>query len=140
MERNQRTGQIAKELGLSPASVQAYARAHRIPYRKTPGDQYRFNLREVREVLGLADIEGRDDLVSVFATDASVVVDALSAYRGDPVDADSLRRARIRGVRPRRTVRAVIATADAGGDELAQLVKAGHGAVIAVVRREHADD
>jgi hypothetical protein len=139
MERNQRTGDIAGALGLSCASIQAYARNGRIPYRKTPGDQYRFDLQEVREVLGLADIEARDDLVSVFSTDAKVVVDALSAYRNDPNDAASLRRARIRAVRPRRQASTVELTQGAGGIELAELVKAGHGAAVAVLRREHAN-
>ncbi len=137
MERNQRTGDIARSLGLSSASIQAYARDGRIPYRKTPGDQYRFDLQEVREVLGLAGIEAHDDLVSVFSTDAKVVVDALSAYRNDPSDAASLRRARIRAVHPRRPAEATVATPAAGGVELAELVKAGHGAAVAVLRREH---
>ena len=141
MERNQRTGDIARSLGLSSASIQAYAREGRIPYRKTPGDQYRFDLQEVREVLGLADREARDDLVSVFSTDAKVVVDALSAYRADPDDVGSLRRARIRAVHPRRpagaTTTTTATTPAAGGIELAELVNAGRGAAVAVLRREH---
>jgi excisionase family DNA binding protein len=139
MERNQRSGEIAKALGVSAASIQAYARAGRIPYRKTPGEQYRFNLEEVREVLGLADITTRRDLVSVFSDDTVLGVDALSAFRDDPMDATALRQARIRGVHSRRAVSAAPSTADAGAAQLAHLVKTGHGASVAVVRREHVD-
>lgn len=138
-ERNQRTGDIAKALGLSAASVQAYARTGRIPYRKTPGEQYRFNLDEVREVLGVADIRPRHGLVSVFSADTTVVVGALSAYRDDPMGPAALRRARIRGAAPRRLAASPSATADAGGAELAHLVTTAHGTAVAVLRRDRVD-
>lgn len=138
MKRDVRTGVVAEALGVSAASVQAYARSGRIPFRKTPGGQYRYNLDEVREVLGLSQaITPRDDLVSLFdAETGRVIVDELSAYRPDPIDADALRRDRVRGVRlspsrPREEVEA-----NSGADELGRLVEGSHRAGGVVLHRE----
>jgi excisionase family DNA binding protein len=49
--RTARSGEIAKALGLSAATIQAYAREGKIPSRSTPGGQYRFDLAEVRHAL-----------------------------------------------------------------------------------------
>lgn len=51
MTRDQTSTQIGQELGLAAATVQKYARDHRIPCELTPGGQRRFNLEEVREAL-----------------------------------------------------------------------------------------
>ena len=51
MDRKMRTGDVAKALGLAPATVQGYARQGLIPAAHTPGGQYRFNLAEVQAVL-----------------------------------------------------------------------------------------
>lgn len=49
--RSLSTGKIARALGLSNSTVQAYAREGLLPANTTPGGQYRFNLDEVRQVL-----------------------------------------------------------------------------------------
>lgn len=46
------TSQLAAELGLSPSTVRALASQGRIPSRRTPGGHHRFDLAEVRAVLG----------------------------------------------------------------------------------------
>jgi len=49
--RSLSTGKVARELGLSNSTVQAYAREGLVPANTTPGGQYRFNIDEVRQVL-----------------------------------------------------------------------------------------
>ena len=51
VRRDQTSAQIGQELGLAAATVQKYARDHRIPCDLTPGGHRRFNLDEVREAL-----------------------------------------------------------------------------------------
>jgi hypothetical protein len=51
MQRTLTTAQLAAELGLSPATVQLYARDHHIPCEETPGGHRRYNLDEVRVAL-----------------------------------------------------------------------------------------
>jgi excisionase family DNA binding protein len=65
--RNARSGEVAVALGMSAASVQAYARDGRIPFRLTPGRQYRFDVEEVLSLLAPPAIEVRADLVDLHA-------------------------------------------------------------------------
>lgn len=132
-ERNLRSGDVAKAMGLSPATIQSYARNGRIPCRQTPGGQYRFDLDEVRSVLTSPALSPRKGLADLFST--GVAVDSLSAFRGDPVDAAALRRLRIRGVRASGPASAEVGSPAAGSDELAALVKNSTGAVVAVLHR-----
>jgi excisionase family DNA binding protein len=50
-DRHLSTGKVARALGLSNSTVQAYAREGVVPASTTPGGQYRFNLDEVRQAL-----------------------------------------------------------------------------------------
>ena len=54
--RKATTSQVARALGVKPATVQAYARSGRIPFDVTPGGHRRFDLDEVRTAL-----ESRDE-------------------------------------------------------------------------------
>jgi excisionase family DNA binding protein len=45
------TAEVAEALGLSPATVQQYARNGRIPFDATPGGHRRFDIEEVRAAL-----------------------------------------------------------------------------------------
>jgi len=51
VRRDQTSAQIGQALGLAAATVQKYAREHRVPYDATPGGHRRFNLDEVRDAL-----------------------------------------------------------------------------------------
>jgi hypothetical protein len=53
VHRNRTSVQIGQELGLAAATVQKYAREHRIPFDLTPGGHRRFDLEEVRQALYL---------------------------------------------------------------------------------------
>jgi DNA-binding transcriptional MerR regulator len=53
MERRLTTGQVAHALGLQAATVQLYAREHRVPFDSTPGGHRRFNLNEVQVALAI---------------------------------------------------------------------------------------
>lgn len=136
--RTMRSGEIGVALGLSAATVQAYARTGRIPARQTPGGQYRFDLDEVRSVLAPPVLELADDLVDIF--DTPVATDALSAYRNDPVDGAAERRLRIRGVRASRPIApAVIESPTAGAEELAALIQSSGAAAMVVLCRDSVD-
>ncbi len=52
MERTSTSADVALTLGLSPASIQRYARDGRIPFVMTAGGHRRFNIDEVRRSLG----------------------------------------------------------------------------------------
>lgn len=52
MARNASTSEVAAALGISSATVQRYAREGRIPFSETPGGHRRFDVGEVRRVLG----------------------------------------------------------------------------------------
>jgi predicted DNA-binding transcriptional regulator AlpA len=135
-QRNLRSSQVAAEVGLSAASIQAYARTGRIPYRLTPGRQYRFNLEEVRELLAPAALAPTSGLLDIF-TASGPLVDALSGYRPDPVGAAALGRLRTRAVRTetsRRPRRAPLQLAD-GSVELGTLIARSGGAAVAVLHR-----
>jgi Helix-turn-helix domain len=135
-QRNLRSSQVATEVGLSAASVQAYARNGRIPYRLTPGRQYRFNLEEVRELLAPEALTQTDGLPDVF-TASEPLVDSLSGYRPDPVSGAALGRMRIRAARAEtshRPGRASFQPAD-GSVELGILIARSGTAAVAVLHR-----
>jgi Helix-turn-helix domain len=135
-QRNLRSSQVAAEVGLSAASIQAYARNGRIPYRLTPGRQYRFNLEEVRDLLAPEALTPTDGLPDIFTADGPLV-DALSGYRPDPVSAAALSRLRTRAVRTettRRPKRTPLLPAD-GSLELGDLIARSGGVAVAVLRR-----
>lgn len=135
-QRNLRSSQVAAAVGLSASSIQAYARTGRIPYRLTPGRQYRFNLEEVRELLAPEALAPAGDLLDIFTAD-SPLVDALSGYRPDPVGAVALSRLRTRAVRTetsRKPRRVLLQPAD-GSIELGSLIARSGGAAVAVLHR-----
>jgi GTP:adenosylcobinamide-phosphate guanylyltransferase len=135
-ERNARSGEVARAIGLSAASVQAYARDKKIPHRTTPGGQYRYNIEEVVSVLGPPAIEVREDLVDLDTATSRVIMGALSAYRGDQADEVTLSRLRSRGHRQHRASApaAAIATTD-GLVELDEMIARAGGAALAVLHR-----
>jgi Helix-turn-helix domain len=136
VQRNLRSGQVATGVGLSAASIQSYARKGRIPYRLTPGRQYRFNLEEVRQLLAPEILTPTDDLPDVFTVNRPLV-DALSGYRPDPVGDAALGRLRTRAVRAGTALRPGRATpqpAD-GSVELDALIARSGGAAVAVLHR-----
>ncbi|MHB1472560.1 MAG: helix-turn-helix domain-containing protein [Dermatophilaceae bacterium] len=136
IDRNLRSSQVADAVGLSAASIQAYARKGRIPYRITPGRQYRFNLEEVRQLLAPEALTPTDDLADVF-TAGGPIVDALSGYRPDPVGTAALRRLRARAVRTETAQRprgVWLQPAD-GSVELDTLIARSGGAAVAVLHR-----
>lgn len=51
MQRVLTTAEVAGQLGLSPSTVQKYARRGDIPFEMTPGGHRRYNLDEVRRSL-----------------------------------------------------------------------------------------
>jgi hypothetical protein len=51
VRRDRTSAQIGRELGLAAATVQKYAREHRIPCDLTPGGHRRYDLDEVRDAL-----------------------------------------------------------------------------------------
>ena len=135
-QRNLRSSQVAAEVGLSAASIQAYARKGLIPYRLTPGRQYRFNVDEVRALLAPEALTPTDGLADIFTANGPLV-DALSGYRPDPISTAALGRLRMRAVRtetPRRPRRAPLQPAD-GSIELGLLVARSGGAAVAVLHR-----
>lgn len=134
-ERTARSGEIAAAFGVSPATIQAYARTGRLPHSTTPGGQYRFNLDEVREILTPPVMEQVEDLPDIFtATDP--LVDALSGYRPSPFTDTAMRRLRIHGHRPEAPPQRRQVARGAGGRELADLVKrSGNAAAVAVLHR-----
>ena len=134
-KRTARSGEIAAALGVSPATIQAYARNGRIPRDTTPGGQYRFNLDEVREVLAPPQLEPVEDLPSIF-TATGPLVDALSGYRETPFTETVLRRLRIRGQRPEAPPQRRPVTRKAGAKQLAEMVKrSGNPTAVAVLHR-----
>jgi excisionase family DNA binding protein len=147
MERNLRTGQVAKELGVAAATVQHYARTGRVPSRLTPGKQYRFNLEEVRAALGVTELAGvtvRDPsgstgLVSIFDGATTVAVDELTGFRPDPVTAEAEARLRVRAAREpgRRAGRGAVWTTapTSGSSQLGELIERSGGAAVAVLHR-----
>lgn len=103
-QRTARSGEVAAAIGMSAASVQAYARSGRLPFRLTPGRQYRFNLDEVREILAPPAVTPVDGLPDVFtATDP--LVKALSGYRPSPFSDTVVRRLRLGAQRPEAALR-----------------------------------
>lgn len=133
--RTARSGEIAAALGLSPATIQSYARNGRVPHDMTPGGQYRFNLDEVREILRPSVLEPVEDLPSIF-TAAGPLVDTLSGYRGTPFTETAMRRLRIHGQRPEAPPRRQPVTRKAGAKQLADMVKrSGNPAPVAVLHR-----
>ncbi len=133
--RNARSSQVADALGVSAASVQAYARAGRIPFRLTPGGQYRFSVEEIVSLLARPVIEVRRDLVDLRTSSNRVIVDDLSAYRDPSFDEATASRLRARGLHERpRPAAASIAPTD-GLAELDQLITRADGAALAVLRR-----
>jgi excisionase family DNA binding protein len=53
IERIATTAEVAKSLGVSPASVQRWAREGAIPYDMTAGGHRRFNIHEVHQALAI---------------------------------------------------------------------------------------
>jgi excisionase family DNA binding protein len=133
--RTARSGEVAAALGVSPATIQSHARNGRIPHSTTPGGQYRFNLDEVREVLGPPVLEPVEDLPRIF-TATGPLVDALSGYRDTPFTETVMRRLRIHGQRPEAPPRRQPVTRKAGAKQLADMVKrSGNPAPVAVLHR-----
>ena len=136
-KRTMRSGEVAEALGLSAATIQAYARRGRIPARLTPGGQYRFDLAEVRAVIEPPTFVTSDDLLDVLA--APIAIDHLSGYRADPIDAASERRLRVRSVRPSGPALGRVKSPAAGATELASLIKASAAAAMVVLHRPRVD-
>ena len=132
-DRTERTGAIAKVLGVSPATVQSYARRGLIPCSQTPGGQYRFNSEEVMEVWGRRPIQ-EQEFTSIFGPGPAVLVDDLSAYRPDPITAEAGFRMRMRGADTRRSRRTEI-TREAGAAAFRELLDAARGSAVAVLHR-----
>lgn len=143
MDRNLRTGEVARELGLAAATVQHYARTGQVPYRLTPGRQYRFDLDEVREALGVTELAGvsvRDtsegsELVSIFEGSTMVSVDALSGFRPDPVTAEVETRLRVRAARDAGRTSTWSPVPTSGASQLGELLERSGGAAVAVLHR-----
>lgn len=135
--RSLRSSEVAKAVGLSAASIQAYARAGRIPYRLTPGRQYRFNLAEVRELLAREPVRLSDDLPDVF-TATGPLVDALSGYRADPINTAAEARLRARAARPTRAPRRPRVAATDGARELTAMIARAGVVAVAVLHRDPA--
>ena len=134
-KRSLRSGEVAEVFGVSPATIQAYARTGRLPYDTTPGGQYRFNLDEVREILAPPVLEPVEDLADVF-TATGPMVDALSGYRTSPFTETALRRLRVHGHRPEAPPQRRPMTRKAGARELADMVKrSGSATAVAVLHR-----
>lgn len=136
-ERNLRSGDVAKALGLAASTVQAYARKGQIPYRLTPGRQYRFNLEEVRALLAPSAVDVVADLPDIFTT-AGPLVDELSGFRSASPSDRATRAARIRGVRDRGKQADGQPVPAAGRDALDELVGHSSGFAAAVLRRDGA--
>ncbi len=135
MARDARTSEVAAAVGVSPASIQAYARAGRIPFRLTPGRQYRFNVSEVRQILAPEPVELSTTLGDVFSTTVPLV-DALSGYRADPIDAASERQLRVRGVYSAGRKSAKAHLEDAGRVELGAVLSRSGCSAAAVLHRD----
>ena len=134
--RTMRTGEVAAALGLSSATIQAYARKGVIPRRVTPGGQYRFDLDEVRGVLAPSAVEVVEGLADVFA-DTGPIVDGLTAFRTAQPSAGALRVARISGRRSGSSVRSSKRVSpSAGRDELGDLVERSGGFAAVVLHRD----
>lgn len=134
--RTARSGEVATAFGLSPATIQAYARKNLLPHSTTPGGQYRFDLDEVREVLAPPLVEPVEDLFDPF-TATGPMVDALSGFRPDPISEDAARRLRLHGYRPEAPPQRRPVTRKAGARELGDMVKrSGNAAAVAVLHRD----
>jgi excisionase family DNA binding protein len=134
-QRKARTSEIAAAFGLSAATIQAYARAGRIPHDTTPGGQYRFNLDEVREVLRPPVLHSVENLPSIFAA-TGPLVDALSGYRASPLSDTAMRRLRSSGHRPEAPPGRERVTGKSGAKELAEMVRrSGNLTAVAVLHR-----
>lgn len=70
------TAEVAEALGLSPATVQQYARNGRIPFDATPGGHRRFDIEEVRAALAA----GRGRKLAKREPVAQVLVCAICLY------------------------------------------------------------
>ena len=137
--RNDRTGAVAKALGVSNATVQAYARQGRIPCRSTPGNQYRFNIGEVLDVLDRAPLLVREGLGDLLG-ERLVFADSTTAFRADTMTPDAQRHLRIRGVRPSSPGEAHPMSASDGVKALAKMVRSSKpGVAVAVLHRELVD-
>lgn len=134
LERKATSGDVARALGLSTASVQGYARQGRIPCRLTPGGHYRFNIDEVVSLLSPDLLSFSDDLVGLgFGSD--VRVDELSGFRADPVTPAAESRLRMRALRREGSLRASEFDQSEGAAELDQYIRQAGGAALAVLRR-----
>lgn len=139
VERNARIGAVAAAVGMSVASIQAYARGGRIPSRKTPGRQYRFNIDEVRQLLTPDPLLTKRSFVDLFSSNGQPAVSELSAFRQDPIDANADRRQRMRSVRPDERANedaAEFGKQSAGRDELSAAVARSTRAATAILHRE----
>lgn len=133
--RTARTGALARALGVSNATVQAYARHGQIPYRLTPGQQYRFNIDEVLNVLGRGPLVATNGLGDLFG-ESRLLVSATTAFRADPISAGDERRLRMRAVRPSAAPSAPLRPTD-GANALIDLIgRSPHGVAVAVLHRE----
>jgi excisionase family DNA binding protein len=135
VDRTARTGHVAAALGLSSPTVQGYARAGRIPATLTPGGQYRFNVQEVMDILGRADLTPTPGLRDLFG-EQGVLVSETSAYRRDPITPDVESRLRAHAVRrDRHPVTRIVRPAD-GSAQLVDMVNRVAGQVaVAVLSR-----
>lgn len=76
MPRDAPSSQVAASLGISPATVQRYAREGRVPFATTPGGHRRFDIDEVRAALGRT--EAASDASVPRATATAVILTALA--------------------------------------------------------------
>lgn len=89
--RDATTSEIAAALGMSPATVQKYARERRIPFSETPGGHRRFDVEEVRLALGLpgtqpepGESEAQPSARVVILTSLQLEFEAVFEYLRDP--------------------------------------------------------
>jgi excisionase family DNA binding protein len=93
--RTARSSQVANQLGISPATVQRYAREGLIPFTTTAGGHRRFDVQEVRAAMAVIDstsTAGRDreraadrrSCTAVILTALGVEMAAVLKYLPDP--------------------------------------------------------
>jgi excisionase family DNA binding protein len=128
-----RSGEVARALGVSNATVQAYARAGRIPFRLTPGKQYRFDIADVRAVLGRDELQS-DDLVDL-GSGAGVIVDELTGFRETSMSEAAVSRLRARAAVVEAAGSAHLRAGD-GSSALKQLATRSRGVAVAVLPRD----
>lgn len=126
---------MAAEVGLSAATIQAYAREGRIPRSVTPGGQYRYDIDEVKDVLFPQILAVSTRLVDLSSATAPVV-DELTAHRVNEPSVFAKRAARIRGHQAAQSAKeSKEVSASAGRDALGEMVQTSNGFAVVVLKR-----